>query len=115
MEYKRLNFEDYFTICSENYNRLETNLKLAKYESIPYEYKGKKYSVEFQVRFDEERNCIQVIFEETSSKSDWRVNFNFPSKIYDKFTFEGKLIQLKVHRGWGNMWLVCQSTVRQKI
>ena len=115
MEYKRLNFEDYFTICSENWNKLGTDLAIARYESIPYEFKGKNYSVEFQVRFDEPRNCIQVIFEQTSSKSDWRVNFNFPSKIYDKFTFEGKLIQLKVHRGWGNMWLVCQSTIRQRI
>lgn len=33
MDYKRLNFEDYFTICAENYNKLKTNLKLAKYES----------------------------------------------------------------------------------
>jgi hypothetical protein len=70
---------------------------------------------EFQVRFDEARNCIQVIFEQTSSMSDWRVNFNFASKIYDKFTFDGKLIQLKVHRGWGGMWLVCQQTVREKV
>ena len=99
MDYKRLNFEDYFTICSENWNKRDIALEIAKYESIPYEFKGKSYSVEFQVRFDEARDCIQIIFEQTSSKSDWRVNFNFPSKIYDKFTFEGKLIQLKVHRG----------------
>lgn len=115
MEYRRLNFEDYFIICSENWNGLDTNLEIAKYESIPYEHRGKKYSVEFQVRFDEERNCIQVIFEQTSSKSDWRVNFNFASKIYDKFTFDNKLIQLKVHRGWGGMWLVCQQAVRARI
>ena len=112
MDYKRLNFEDYFTICSENWNRRKTDVQVAKYESIPYEYRGKTYCVDFQVRFDEPRNCIQVIFEQTDSKSDWRVNFNFHSKLYDKFTFEGKLIQLKVHRGWGNMWLVCQTTIR---
>lgn len=115
MQYKKLNFEDYFTICSDNYNQLDTNLELAKYESILYEYRSKQFSVEFQVRFDEFRNCIQVIMQQTASKSDWRVNFSFPAKIYDKFTFDSKLIQLKVHRGWGNMWLVCQSTIRQKI
>lgn len=115
MEYKRLNFEDYFTICSGNWNKLDTCLEIAKYESIPYEFKGKNYSVEFQVRYDEPRNCIQVIMQQTSGKMDWKANFDFPSKIYDKFTFEGKLIQLKVHRGWGNMWLVCQPTIRQRI
>lgn len=115
MEYKRLKFEDYFTICSRNINKLETDLKIAKYESIPYEYKGKKYSVEFQVRFDEARNCIQVIMQQTSGKMDWKANFDFPAKIYDKFTFDGKLIQLRVHRGWGNMWLVCQQAIRTKI
>ena len=115
MKYKRLNFEDYFTICSKNKNSLDTTLDIAKYTSIPYNYRGKDYKAEYQVRFDQERNCIQVIFEQTSSKSDWRVNFNFASKIYDKFTFDGKLVQLKVHRGWGGMWLVCQQTVRNKI
>ena len=115
MDYKRLNFEDYFIICSRNWNGRTTNLELAKYEHIPYSYRGKEYLAEYLVRFDAARNCIQVIFEQTSSKSDWRVNFNFASKIYDKFTFDGKLIQLKVHRGWGGMWLVCQQTVRTKI
>lgn len=115
MEYKRLNFEDYFTICSGNWNGLKTDLKIAKYESISYTYKGKDYTADYQVRFDSARNCIQVIMQQTASKSDWRANFNFASKIYDKFTFEGKLIQLKVHRGWGGMWLVCQHTVRAKI
>jgi hypothetical protein len=46
---------------------------------------------------------------------DWCANFDFASKIYDKFTFEGKLIQLKVHRGWGNMWLVCQQDIRTRV
>jgi hypothetical protein len=115
LEYKRLNFEDYFTICSGNTNKLETNLKIAKYKSIPYTYKNKEYTAEYQVRFDSKRNCIQVILQQTSSKSDWFVNLDFPSKIYDKFTFEGKLIQLSVHRGWGNMWLVCQQTIRAEI
>lgn len=115
MDYKRLNFEDYFTICSSNWNKLKTNLKVAKYESIPYLYRGKEYSVEYQVRFDEARNCAQIILKQTSSQSDWHVNFDFPAKIYDKFTFEGKLIQLKVHRGWGNMWLVCQTAIRTQL
>lgn len=115
MDYKRLNFEDYFTICSENWNNLNTSLDIADYTSIPYNYKNKDYRVEYQVRFDEKRNCIQVIFQQTDSKMDWFANFDFAANMYNKFTFEGKLIQLKVHRGWGNMWLVCQQAVRAKV
>ena len=42
MEYKRLNFEDYFTICSENWNDLDTDLRIAKFEEIKYIYKNKE-------------------------------------------------------------------------
>lgn len=115
MQYKRLAFQDYFTICSENYNKRTTDLDIAQYEHVYYTFKGKEYCVDFQVRYDEARHCIQVIFQQTDGKADWRVNFTFPSKLYDKFTFDGKLIQLRVHRGWGNMWLACQETVRQKL
>ena len=34
MEYKRLNFEDYFTICSDNWNQKETDLEMAKYKDV---------------------------------------------------------------------------------
>lgn len=115
MEYKRLNFEDYFTICSQNWNKVSTDLQLAKYERIEYTYKNKTYRVEYQVRFDDARNCLQVILQETTDEADWRANFDFPAKIYDKFTFDGKLIQLQVHRGWGNMWLCCQKAIRTQI
>lgn len=115
--YERLPYEDYFIICSDDYSHTdpEHQLKLAEYVSIPYKYKGRDYSVEYQVRYDKDRNCIQAIFQQTASKSDWRANFDFPSKIYDKITFDGKLIQLRCHRGWGNMWLVCQNAVRRQI
>ena len=115
MEYKRLNFEDYFIICSDNWNKLETDLELAKYKEVPYEYKGKIFYANYQVRFDTARNCIQVIFQQTYEKSDWKVNFDFPTKLYDKLTFDGKLIQLRAHGGWARMWLAIQDMVRDEI
>ena len=115
MEYKRLNFEDYFIICSNNWNKRKTALKTARYDAITYEDNGETYQANYQVRFDESRNCIQIILQKSSGKMDWKANFNFASKIYDKFTFEGKSIQLMVHRGWGNMWLACQQAIRAKV
>ncbi len=115
MEYRRLNFEDYFIICSENWNNVETNLDIAVFDKIKYIYKGKEYIAEYQVRLDSARQCVQVIFQQTYEKSDWKVNFDFPTKLYDKLTFDGKLIQLRVHGGWARMWLAMQDTIREKI
>ena len=115
MKYKRLNFEDYFTICSDNWNKKETDLEMAVYKDVPYEYKGKTFYANYQVRYDNKRHCIQAIFQQTYEKSDWIVNFDFPKKIYDEFTFDGKVIQLKAHGGWVTMWLVIQDMVRDEI
>ena len=112
MVYKPLNFEDYFIICSQNYNHCETNLDLAQYKEIEYKHKNHIHKVNFQVRYDKSRECIQVIFQQTADKSDWKANLEFPKKMYDKLTFNNELIQLKVHKGWGDMWLACQDQIR---
>lgn len=82
---------------------------------MPYTYKGHEFIAEYEVRFDEKRNCIQAIFQQTKEKSDWLVNFSFAKKVYDKFTFDGKIIQLKMHGGWATMWLALQDVVRAEI
>jgi len=115
MDYKRLNFEDYFIICSENYHGIPTDLELADYKEVEYTYKGHKFFAEYQVRYDKKRDCIQAIFQQTKEKSDWLVNFSFAKKIYDEFTFEGEVIQLKIHGGWATMWLALQDKVRMEI
>jgi hypothetical protein len=50
MEYKRLKFEEYFTICSENYNKISTSLRIAKYKFIEYTHKKHIHRVGYQVR-----------------------------------------------------------------
>ena len=91
------------------------NKKLLGYQEVKYVYKKREFFAEYQVRFDAARNCIQVILQETNEKSDWIVNFNFPKNIYDKFTYDGEVIQLKAHGGWSRMWFAIQDAVREKI
>lgn len=100
--YKRLKFQNYFTICSSNWNGLLTNLRMPDYRSIKFKHGRHEHMVNYQVRYDKARNCIQCIFQQTADKSDWKSNFEFPHKIYDKFTYDNELIQLKCHRGWGD-------------
>lgn len=114
-KYKPLPFEDYFTICSQNYNHIKTNLNLAWYTKITYKHKRHIHYVNFQVRYDFSRRCIQVIFQQTADKTDWRANFEFSQNLYDNIIFKGKLISLKVHKGWGDMYNACKHEVRRKI
>jgi hypothetical protein len=68
--YSRLNFEDYFIICSENFPRIKTNLKIAKYNFITYKHRKHEHTVGYEVRYDKTRNCIQVILQQTVEKTD---------------------------------------------
>jgi hypothetical protein len=68
--YKRLNFEDYFTICSENYNGIKTDLEIVKYKFITYTHGKHEHVAGYCVRFDEKRNCLQVIMQQTVEKTD---------------------------------------------
>ena len=47
MSYKRLNFEDYFTICSENYNGIKTDLEIVKYKFITYTHRKQQRRCEW--------------------------------------------------------------------
>ena len=69
-KYKPLPFEDYFTICSQNYNHIKTNLNLAYYTKITYQHKRHIHYVNFQVRYDFARRCIQIIFQQTADCTD---------------------------------------------
>jgi hypothetical protein len=114
-EYKRLSFPDYFTICSRNYSKIDTDLHLAHYKMVYYRHRNHTHIAQYQVRYNANRNCIQVIFQETADKSDWLSNFEFPAKIYDKVDYKGKKIQLRVHGGWRDMFLSMRDLIREEI
>jgi hypothetical protein len=70
--YIRLNFEDYFNICSDNYGNVKVgdDFRAAHYEEVIYKHKGHQHATNYQVRYDTKRDCIQIIFQQTASKSD---------------------------------------------
>ena len=61
------------------------------------------------------RRVIQVYFKETCDRSEWRANFEFASKYYDRFEYEGKMIQLKTATGWGDMYSCVKWKVRNSV
>ncbi|MBQ5974047.1 MAG: hypothetical protein IJL69_07570, partial [Oscillospiraceae bacterium] len=44
--------------------------------------------------------------------TDWIANLDFPSKYYHAIEFEHQPLQLRVHRGWGMMYMAIKQDVR---
>lgn len=113
--YKKLRFEQYFIDTSNDYNQtMKARFKI-NYTDIKYEYKDMICHANFEVHYEEDRNVIQVHFEETNGKKDWFVNFMFIQKYYDSFMYKGKKITLKVHNGWAKMFKAIKHQVRNKV
>lgn len=122
IEYKRLPFEQYFIDQSLGlYLNEEEKAAGAKprfevpYKEVKYKCRhGYDHNTYYAVVYDEERKVIQIYLKETSSKSQWRANFNFPDTYYDRFQFEGKDIQLKVARGWCDLYCAIKHNIRDE-
>ncbi|MDO4491008.1 MAG: hypothetical protein Q4B85_08085 [Lachnospiraceae bacterium] len=125
MTYRRLPFDQYFIDTSEDFQK--TGRVRAKIEYIGVEYTcdpekhpiehllGIRHEVNYAFWYDEERDVIQIHFQKTNSKSDWFANiFEFASKYYDAFPFEGELVTLRVHRGWGDMYKAIKHIIRDQ-
>lgn len=115
--YVRLPFSEYFIICSQNYNHHDTTAWLAEYTEIEYVHGRHTHRVNYQVRYDHVRNCIQAIFQQTADRSDWKANFEFGERLYrEPMKLDGgKALRMRVHRGWGDMWRACKKSVRAEI
>lgn len=98
---EHLPYEQYFIDTSCNVHGTDTVRNKVEYKSVSFDA---KHHAEYCVLFDEERNAIQIHFEKTNGKQDWKDNFDFPKQLYDTFDWDGKQIKLYVHEGWGNMY-----------
>ncbi len=121
MEYRRLPFEEYFINTSEDF----THTGRATY---PVQYVAKKYNttkigkllhisheVNYEIHYEPDRDVIQMHFQRTFGAIDWFANiFEFASRYYTAIEFEGEPLQLRVHHGWGNMYLAVKHEVRDR-
>lgn len=116
--YQRLDFNQYFTdTCRDEYGKTGKIHTVVNYKTIKYEYSGIVYEANYDIEYDEERNCIQCFFEDTSGLTDWVTNFTFVEKYYGKFKDPetGKKIQLRVHMGWARMYKAMKYAVRENV
>ena len=86
-----------------------------EYDKMEYTYKKRTYNAYYKVLYNEQRGVIQVYFKETTDKTGWRANFDFASKYYDSFQYEGKDIQLRTATGWGQMYNSMKWYIRNSV
>ena len=120
MAYRRLPFEQYFINTSEDYTHTGKVTYPAKYIAVKYNTTkiGKRlgiaHEVNYEIHYDAARNVIQMHFQRTLDTIDWFANvFEFASRYYTAIDFEGEPLQLRVHHGWGNMYLAIKTIVRE--
>lgn len=119
MSYKTLPFDQYFLDTSEDYNHSRRGFHSPEYQSLRYPCGGKlhklpglRHEVNYALRYDAERDVIQIHFERTVGFTDWFANLEYATEYYDAIDFEGEPLQLRVHRGWAEMYLAVKRIIR---
>ena len=121
MAYKRLPYEEYFINTSEDYTHTGKVTYPVSYIAVKYnttkffKWLGLSHEVNYEIHYEPDRDVIQMHFQRTLDAIDWVANiFEFASRYYTAIEFEGEPLQLRVHHGWGNMYLAIKHKVRDK-
>ena len=121
LEYRRLPFEEYFINTSEDYNKKGGISYPVKYKAVKYQSSsmdrllGILHEVNYEIHYEEERNAIQLNFQRTVGATDWFASVGESSvKYYDSIEYKGQPLQLRVHRGWADMYRIIKRDVRQQ-
>ena len=119
--YRRLPFEQYFINTSEDFTHTGKITYPVRYTAVRYNTTklGKKlgfrHEVNYEIHYEPDRDVIQMHFQRTLGTSDWFANiFEFSSRYYRAIEFEGEQLQIRVHHGWGNMYLAIKHEVREQ-
>ena len=121
MAYQRLPYEEYFINTSEDYTHTGRVTYPVHYVAVKYnttkfwKWLGISHEVNYEIHYEPERDVIQMHFQRTLDAIDWFANiFEFASRYYRAIEFEGEKLQLRVHHGWGDMYLAIKHEVREK-
>ncbi|MBR2644221.1 MAG: hypothetical protein IKD54_02920 [Clostridia bacterium] len=121
MAYRRLPYEEYFINTSEDFTRTGRATYPVHYTAVKYNTTkfwkifGISHEVNYEIHYEPERDVIQMHFQRTIDAIDWFANiFEFASRYYRAIDFMGEHLQLRVHHGWGDMYLAIKHEVREK-
>lgn len=115
INYKKLPYEQYFIDTSNDVNNTGRRSFKIEYKTVNYVYNGILAHANYCVRYDNDRNVIQVHFEGTRDIPDWFTNLLFQPKYYESFIWENKKITLRVHKSWQAMYKVLKHYIRSDV
>lgn len=73
-------------------------------QDVSYNTSG--LDVDWKIIVDEVDHVIRLLFQETTSKTDWKTNLNFPAKLY-----KAQQYFFLIHRGYGKAWKSCNEEI----
>lgn len=125
MSYNRLKFSQMFIDTSKDWNktgkaRFDINYNHVEYICKLFGFIPLKFSSEWECHYENDRNVIQIHFEQTHGWKDWIANFLFPAKMYDEFIYfdgdkQSHQIKLKACKGWMQMWFMMKHNIRDSV
>lgn len=125
MSYAKLPYWQYYINTSKDWRDTNKATFIPVYNHVEYTHKlfwliPMKFSSEWECHYEEDRNVIQVNFEQTHGWKDWIANLLFPARLYDEFTYfdddnVSHQVQLKACRGWIQMWSMMKHQVRDTV
>lgn len=125
MEYKRLPFGQYYIDTSKDWRKTGKARFDIDFHHVEFTYKlfkliPIKCSAEWEVHYEEDRNVIQINFEQTNGKMDWIINFLFKERMYDKFKWVNTIgkevwIALKACKGWSQMYKAMKHDMKEAV
>ena len=126
MEYKRLDFGQYFIDTSKDWTKTGKARFPMKYKNVTFSYKllgfiPVKCSADWECHYEKDRDVIQVNFEQSRGFFDWVINILFSEKAYDEFIWHNpekdkdEQIQLKASKGWMKMYQAMKKPVKTAI
>jgi len=121
MGYRRLPFEQYFINTSEDFNKTGLATYGVTYSAVRYssgaleKELGIRRELNYEIHYEPDRDVIQLNFQGSIGVMDWVANlFEFAGKYYDAIEFEGEPLQLRAHRGWGDMYRAAKTVIREE-
>ena len=114
MQYRHLPFEQYFINTSEDVNNTGRATYEVKYTTVKYSHSKleKKlhieHEVDYEIHYEEDRDGIPTGHTGNLSQHIFFCICN------NAIEFEDKLLQLRVHHGWGIMYKSIKREVRSK-
>lgn len=70
------------------------------------EWKTKGLDVQYSIKQDDESKTVYLIFQETRSSFDWKINLLFPAKVYKKYW---------IHKGYIKAWKSAKDLMNEFI